>query len=472
MALYYILTVLLIAGILLLRNRNIVSLFTVLFLIVQISLNIFAALEINTLQLEYFTFDSLGLIFLSILTVLSVTTVFHGFKNLKTDSTRRYQYYHASLTGLIASLSGALLASNVTLVWVFVEATTLTASVLIYHEKNKLTLEAAWKYVFVCSVGIALAYMGILFLGLALSGNAGFDMSFKGISGIISSSDPIYLKVAFLFILVGYGTKMELFPMHTAGVDANSVAHPQIGAFISTAMVNLGFVAFFRIYKILYQTNIQSWMSNVLLLTGILSILVAAGYMLKARHTKRMLAYSTLEIMGIVAIALGIGGIGFYAAILILIVHSLVKSALFYQLSQMFRIYHTYMIKEVGHYFRLNPAGSLVLIVGMVSILAIPPSGLFWPEFLVFSALASGGYWLVLLLIFFLLCFVVYAMSTRMMHILFSAPVNDPPEIKKVKADSSEISIQMLLLIAAMALCFYQPGFLKVLIQNSIHIPL
>jgi hydrogenase-4 component F len=465
---YFIVTVLLITAILLIRNRFITGFSTVIFLIIQLGLNLRLFFHMHSTILGYFTIDALGILFLSLLSVISITTVLHGFNNLKSDSTRRFQSYHAALIGLIASVTGALLSNNITFVWVFVEATTLTASVLIYHEKNKLTLEAAWKYVFVCSVGIALAYMGILFLGLALRGNAGFDMSFEGISKIISAADPLYLKFALLFILVGYGTKMELFPMHTAGIDANSVAHPQIGAFISTAMVNLGFVAFYRIFKIMHQSIIYSWMDNVLLLTGTLSILVAAGYMLKARHTKRMFAYSTLEIMGMVAIALGTGGIGYYAAILILIVHSLVKSALFCQLSQMFRNYRTYMIKETGNYFNYNPAGSIVLITGLVCILAIPPSGLFWPEFLVFREMAYSGYWFILISVLILLCFIVYALSTRMMHLLFSGPITEHPVIRVVQTNYFEIVLQMILLMAAMTLCFYQPEFLKTLILHAV----
>jgi len=419
-------------------------------------------------MLGYFKFDPLSKIFLGLLTLLSITTAFHGFRNQKADSTRRFQNYHAALCGLIASLTLATMADNLTVVWVFVEATTLLVSVLIYHEKNKLTLEAVWKYIFVCSTGIAIAYMGILFLGLAMTEGTGFDLGFEGMSKLISASNPLYLKIAFVFVLLGYSSKMELFPMHTAGVDANSVAQPQISAFISTAMVNLGFVAFFRIYRMLYQTEILSWMNNILILTGILSILVAAGYMLKARHTKRMLAYSTLEIMGIVAIALGIGGAGVHAAILLLIVHSLTKAGLFYQLSQMFRIFHTYMLKEVGNYFQVNPLGSMVLITGLAGILAIPPSGLFRPEFMVFTELANRDYWLVMILMFVFLAFLVYGMAIRMMHVLFSPRIEGHQTLTLVKADIAEIIVQMILLVAAMSLCFYEPPFLERLIDQAV----
>lgn len=444
------------------------SVFTGLFLLAQLGLYISLFFEPGRPMLGYFIFDPLAQLFLGILTVLSFTTAFHSFKNLKTDTTRRFQNYNAALCGLIASITCAMMADNITVVWVFVEATTLTVSVLIYHERNKLTLEAVWKYIFVCSTGIAIAYMGILFLGLAMTEGASFDLSFHGMSKLIIESNPLYLKIAFVFVLIGYSSKMELFPMHTAGVDANSVAQPQIGAFISTAMVNLGFVAFFRIYKMMYNTAILPWMNNILILTGILSILVAAGYMLKARHTKRMLAYSTLDVMGIVAIAIGVGDTGLHAAILLLVVHSLTKSALFYQISQMFRIYHTYMLKEVGDYFRVNRWGSMVLITGLIGILAIPPSGLFRPEFMVFSALASADYWIVMVLMFLFLAFLVYAMATRMLHILFSLPIESHQEPAVVKTDISEIIIQMILLLGAMSLCFYEPGFIQDLIDKIV----
>jgi hydrogenase-4 component F len=195
---------------------------------------------------------------------------------------------------------------------------------------------------------------------------------------------------------------------------------------------------------------------------------VAAGYMLKARHTKRMLAYSTLEVMGIVAIALGIGGAGVHAAILLLIVHSLTKAGLFYQLSQMFRIFHTYMLKEVGNYFQVNPLGSMVLLTGLIGILAIPPSGLFRPEFMVFTELANKDYWLLMILMFVFLAFLVYGMSIRMMHVLFSPRIEGHHAITLVKADIAEIVIQMILLLAAMSLCFYEPVFLERLIDQAI----
>ncbi len=465
---YLITSLTLIAGILIFRKRWFITLATVLFMSVQCGFYVALLIHRVPYLTEYLVFDPLAIIFMGLLCVLSVTTMLHGFQNLKNDTTRRFRQYHAAFCGLVLSLNLALMANNITVVWVFAEATTLLVSVLIYHEKNKLTLEAVWKYIFVCSTGIAMAYMGILFLGLAMKGVPGFSHDFDRMAGLIAASNPLYLKIAFLFILIGYSTKMELFPMHTAGVDANSVAQPQVSAFISTAMVNLGFVAFFRIYRMMAGTEILPWMNHILIITGTLSVLVAAGYMLKARHTKRMLAYSTLEIMGLVAIGTGLGGAGLYAAILLLIVHSLTKAGLFYQLSQMFRLFHTYKLKEVGHYFDLNPAGSMVMVTGLAGILAIPPSGLFRPEYLIFNTLVISHHRVVFILVLLFLLFMLYAMATRMMHILFSPPVEGNITASPVKANLFEIGIQMVMILSAMMLCFYVPEFLSSLINEAI----
>ncbi len=465
---YFGITILLLAGMLLFRRRKVISVLMLAFLLNQSGLTAAAWLNPGMLLLQYFIFDPLAILFLSLLTVISFTTVIHGLVNLRSDSTRRYQYYQMALTGLIGSVTAATLANHLTVVWIFVEATTLCVSVLIYHEKNRLTLEAVWKYIFVCSVGIAIAYFGILFLGLGLREQAGFELTFREMSLILRDTNPLYLKIAFLFVLVGYSTKIELFPMHTAGVDANSVAQPQISAFISTAMVNLGFVAFYRVYLMFSQTGIAGWMNHVLILTGILSMLTAAGYMLKARHAKRMFAYSTLEIMGLMAIALGLGPGGHPAALLIMISHTLIKSGLFYQLSQFFRTWHSYKIKETGNYFVLNSSGGLVLMAGSMLILAIPPSGLFLPGWLVFASLAGNGQWVVICIVLTLLGFIVYGFSTRVLHMLFSAPVEGRIEPARYSGNWYETTIQWALLAMASLLCFYQPPFLVSLIHAAI----
>jgi hydrogenase-4 component F len=438
------------------------------FVLLQVFLTVWAFLHRGETDLRYFTYDDLGILFLLLLTAVGALSAYHGFIYFIYREGGRFCYYHAALVGLLASISGAYLANDVTVVWILVEATTLTASVLIYHEKTKAALEATWKYIFLCSTGIAFAYMGILFLSLSLKGSGLHGLGFDTLATIANSANPLYLKIAFVFVFIGYSTKMELFPMHTVGIDANSVAPSPIGGLFSSALVNLGFIAIFRFYKALSGSPIFEWMNHILILSGVLSILVAGGYMLKAKYPKRMLAYSTLEMMGLVAIGLGIGGVGTYAAVLLMVVHTLVKSTLFFQMGQVNRVLKTLKLDESGRYMRLNPIGALVLLLGMAAILAIPPSGLFVSEFLIFKQLIASNQWLVLALVMILLCCVIYGMSTRILHMLFSEPYVQREDWIPGEVHWSENIGQMIFLALAFLICFYQPGFLVELITGGI----
>jgi hydrogenase-4 component F len=367
-------------------------------------------------------------------------------------------------------MSGAYLANGMTVLWIFVEATTLAVAALIYHDHTEIALEATWKYVFICSIGIALAYLGILFLGFIYGREDAASLSFASLASIINQANPMYLKIAFIFVLVGFSTKMGLFPMHTVTIDAHSVAPPPISALISTTLMNVGFLAIFRVYSLFSSSSILNFMNEVLIISGLLSLLIAAGYMLKAKHLKRMLAYSSLENMGLVAIAIGMGGAGYYAAFLLLVLHSLTKSSLFYQMGQLSRVLHTFKLDECGRYMKLYPAGGLVLITGMICILAIPPSGLFITEFMIFKAMVFDNRWFVLVAVILLLCFVIYAMSTRIMHIVFSDPRTDNNQKAGERINPVETISQFLFLGVVIIMCFYQPSFLVDLINQSVSI--
>lgn len=450
------------------RNRIYTKAATITFVLLHIGLTIYSWINTDRTELVYFTFDGTGVILLSVLSVLTIPTVWHGFIYATGDDEKHFGIYHMALILLMTFMSGAYLANNMTVLWIFVEATTLAVAALIYHDRTEIALEATWKYVFICSAGIAIAYLGILFLGFIYGREDASNLSFESLAEIINNANPMYLKIAFLFVLIGFSTKMGLFPMHTVTIDAHSVSPPPVSALISTTLMNVGFLAIFRVYSLFASSEIFRFMNNVLILSGVLSILVAAGYMLKAKHLKRMLAYSSLENMGLVAIALGTGGVGYHAALLLVILHSFAKSSLFYQMGQLSRVLHTFRLDDCGNYMKLYPAGALVLILGLVSILAIPPSGLFIAEFMIFKGLVVNKSWLVITAIMILLAFVIYAMSTRFMHIIFSNPRNNNPVAYSEKVNPSETITQFILLSVVIALCIYQPQFLTGIIEKSL----
>ena len=465
--LFFIISILMSISIVLFKSKTITKIITLCFALMHIGLTFYCWTNLNKTELSYFTYNSTGVLLLSVLSFLAIPTVYHGFIYAAGDDAKKYNIYHSALIALMTFMSGAYLANGMTVLWIFVEATTLAVAALIYHDRTEIALEATWKYVFICSAGIALAYLGILFLGFIYGRGDAANLSFASFENIINDANPLYLKIAFVFVLIGFSTKMGLFPMHTVTIDAHSVAPPPISALISTTLMNVGFLAIFRVYTLFSSSSIFPFMNHVLILAGILSLLIAAGYMLKAKHLKRMLAYSSLENMGLVAIAIGVGGVGYYAALLLLVLHSLTKSSLFYQMGQLSRVLHTFKLDECGRYMKLYPAGALVLIVGMICILAIPPSGLFITEFLIFKGLVLNDQWFVMIITILLLCFVIYAMSTRIMHIIFSDPRNEDSLNPSDKVNPVETTSQFIFLGVVILMCFYQPPFLVDLINQS-----
>jgi len=465
--LFIIISAILSISIVLFKSKTITKLLTVSYAIFHIWLTIYCWTNLNKTELNYFTFNSPGVLLLSVLSFLTLPTIYHGFIYSAGDDIKKYNIYHAALIALMTFMSCAYLANGMTVLWIFVEATTLAVAALIYHDRSEMALEATWKYVFICSTGIAMAYLGILFLGFIYGRGDAANLSFASLSNIINQANPMYLKIAFIFVLVGFSTKMGLFPMHTVTIDAHSVAPPPISALISTTLMNVGFLAIFRVYSLFSSSSILRFMNHVLIISGLLSLLIAAGYMLKAKHLKRMLAYSSLENMGLVAIAIGVGGVGYYAAFLLLVLHSFAKSSLFYQMGQLSRVLHTFKLDDCGRYIKLYPAGAMVLIMGMICILAIPPSGLFISEFMIFKAMVFNSQWFVLAAVILLLCFVIYAMSTRIMHIIFSNPRNEYDKKPPDAINRFETVSQFLLLGLVIVMCFYQPSCLVDLINQS-----
>ena len=218
---FFVLSFLAGSMVMLFRNKSLIKSVTLFFVAVHVGFTMFCWYHLDETALGYFTFDRIGVLLLSILSILTITTVFHGFIYVKDDSPKIFAIYHTALIALVTAMSGAYLANGMTIVWIFVEATTLAVAALIYHDRTALALEATWKYVFVCSVGIALAYIGILFLGFTVRDARLLHLSFASVSEIARLADPLYLKIAFVFVLVGYSTKMGLFPMHTVTVDAH-----------------------------------------------------------------------------------------------------------------------------------------------------------------------------------------------------------------------------------------------------------
>ena len=277
----------------------------------------------------YFRVGQLNILFLLVLSLIFCGVAVYSRSYFKTSdlTAQEYTYYSMGMLLFVFAMTGTILSTNLGLSWVFIEATTLASAYLIYFNKTKHALEAAWKYVFICSIGISLAFVGIILLSIG-TGNINslfFDDLYLNAHKIV----PFWLKLSFVFVLVGFGTKMGLAPVHAWLPDAHSEAPSPISALLSATLLNSAFLIILRFYKLMELTHLDNYARILLLSMGILSLFITAVFVFNINNYKRMLAYSSIENMGIISIGIAVGGVGIYAAMLHLLAHSLIKSSFF-----------------------------------------------------------------------------------------------------------------------------------------------
>ncbi len=363
-----------------------------------------------------FAFDALGTLFFGMMVVVAGVVYLHSTVYFRDESLNLYRRYFALLMLLTTAIAGVYFANNIAITWIFLEATTICSAGIIYHRHTKEALEATWKYLFVCSTGIAMAYLGILLL--CSVGSHG-DLDYNSLREAVAHGNPLYMKVAFMLILCGYSCKMEIFPLHTIGVDANFAAPAPAAAMISSALVNAGFVAIFRIYRLVSASEAFEWMRHVLILVGVLSLAIGALFLRRTNNYKRFLSYSTVENMGIALIGLGIGGIGTWAAVFHVVCHTFIKSSLMLQIGVIHRLYGSSSINRIGNYFTVNKVGAVGILIGAVVVLAFPPSPLFVSELMILKQVIIEGQWWTLAAMLLLLCIVIYSICARVLRLCY-----------------------------------------------------
>lgn len=364
----------------------------------------------------WFAYDALGLLFLGITSLLFLGAAHYSVKYLALEkrgtgggtgdafifNNEPEAVFTGCLLLFLAAMSAVAASRHLGLLWALVEATTLLSAPLIYFHRSKRSLEATWKYLLICSVGIALALMGTLFLGAAgLKSGAGLDLDTLLAKGALL--DKPLLKAAFLFLFVGYGTKMGLAPFHTWLPDAHSEAPSVVSALLSGALLNCAFLGILRANAVCSSAGLGEFTGGILVLFGLLSLVTAALFMLGQRDYKRMLAYSSIEHMGILALGAGLGGGAVFGALLGALSHSLAKAGLFFTSGVILASEKTKAILEVRGLWRRAPATAALWLAGFFLITGTPPSGVFLAKFVVLrEAFALQRYWLAGACLFFL----------------------------------------------------------------------
>jgi hydrogenase-4 component F len=331
--------------------------------------------------------------------------------------------FTASLLAFLSMLTLAVTAQHLGLMWVAIEACTLSSAPLLYFNQNPRSLEATWKYLLIGSVGIALALLGSYFLAYsALRGGMSTSLFFRDLVREAPHLSHPWLRAAFILLFVGYGTKMGLAPMHTWKPDAYGEAPGLVGALLAGGLTTAAFLAVLRFFQICNAAHDVAFARSMMVTLGLFSMAVAAVFMVRQRDYKRMLAYSSVEHMGILVLGIGIGGLGIFGSLLHVINNGLTKGVLFLAAANIHRAYGSKRVEDVSGAIRRLPVTGALFLAGFFAITGSPPFGPFFSEFTILRAAVAGGrFWVAGL--FLLMLFVVFVgMSSTVFAVVQGEP--------------------------------------------------
>ncbi|MBP9022233.1 MAG: hypothetical protein KBH06_03425 [Spirochaetes bacterium] len=414
---------------------------------------------------KYFTVDNLSGLFLIITGFLFIGSSFHSIDALRERDKRDSSFYTFNLLVFVFAINALLMSRHLGLMWVFIEATTLSGAMLIYFEKKHSSIEAAWKYIFICSIGVAFAFIGIIFLSAASTHSV--NLFFSELNVNAPSMDKTWLKFGYTFALIGFGTKMGLAPVHSWLPDAHSEAVWPVSAMLSGALLNGAFLAIMKLTRITELAGIRPFSSKLLLVMGILSVLTAAVFVQKTKNYKRLLAYSSIENMGILSLCLYAGGGALFAALIHALGHSLIKASLFLTSGNIYRRYHSKEIFSVSGLISTDRLSAIIWIVSFFCIIASPPGLLFVSEILLFKELMQKESYGLIILLFVLLAAVVYGAAFGLLKICVGEA---PLEIDKKRFSLRNYIPQIIFVSIVIILGIYMPASFKSFIDSALEV--
>ena len=416
---------------------------------------------------KYFSIDNSNIIFLFVLSIifLAVSIYNKPYMNMEEVPVKRKRHYTYMLLIFVQAMTGVIISNNLGLSWVLVEATTLASAYLIYFTKTKTSIEAAWKYVFICSIGIALAFVGIILLTISTGELS--SLNFYDLILNANTFNKFWLKLSFVFILFGFGTKMGLAPVHFWLPDAHSEAPAPASALLSATLLNSAFYVILKVFNILVIANCASYARLVMYIMGFLSLFVAAVFIYHINNYKRMLAYSSIENMGILIIGTALGGLGIFAAIIHLIGHSLIKASFFLTSGNILKIYGTKKIKKITNIITIDKRTGWLWILCLLGITAFPPSVLFISEFLIIKSMFLKEHYILALIFVLLLTIILFGLAKAVFGMCYGENQKDKTS-NTIKLPITMYIPQILLLITAFILGLYIPWNLTELVQLTI----
>ncbi len=382
---------------------------------------------------EAFSMDALSgyvmslVIFLSLASAIySISYLDHEFEAGLTNP-RGVRTYYGLLHLFIFTMLLVTMANNLAIMWIGIEATTIVSALLIglgFH-KRPLAIEAAWKYIILCTVGITFALLGTFiayYASTAVMGTEG-ALNWTVLRGVAYKLNPATMKLAFIFVLAGYGTKAGLAPVHNWLPDAHSQAPSPISALLSGILLNTAFYGIMRFVSIVQPSTGSAFTGNLLIIFGLISVGISSIFILVQDNYKRLLAYSSSEHMGIISLGVGFGGpIGIYGALLHILNHSLSKPLMFFASGKIQARFGSTNIANVRGVLASMPLLGTLTFIGALSLSGTPPFNIFVSEFTVLKAGVDRGLWFAVALFLVFVVIVFYGVLSGFGKMLFGSP--------------------------------------------------
>jgi len=358
--------------------------------------------SISALEEQFFV-DSLNVFLVALTAFVSMTTSLFSRPYMRIErshgrvSDAGMRLYHAMYQLFCFTMLLVLTTNNLGVMWVAMEAATLTTVLLVALYRTHASLEAAWKYFILCGVGIAQALFGTILVYFAAERILGAGVTallWTHLDSVKAGLEPTVMSIAFVFLLVGYGTKVGLVPLHNWLPDAHAEGPTPISAVLSGLLLNVALYALIR-FKVITDGALERPFAAALLTGfGLVSVAVAAFFLSRQRDIKRMFAYSSIEHMGLITFAFGMGGpVASFAGLLHMTVHSLTKSAIFFTVGHATQKSGTQLMEGIRGLVRVSPALGWGMMLGAVAILGLPPFGVFASEFLILTTAIAQQPW-------------------------------------------------------------------------------
>jgi hydrogenase-4 component F len=409
--------------------------------------------------------DPLAAFFLTILSHTFVLVVLYspGFlqRMQGAEYDRSKRLFYPALNFYLLANTLVLIVQQFALLWVVLELTTFSLVPLMYFYRTKESLEAVWKYLFLVSLGLVFLFVGILFLSLSARGVVDYTaFTVSRMTEAAPRLDPLWLKASFIFALVGLSAKIGLAPMHPGDIDATSNAPAPIAALMAGSLRSTSVLVLLRFYQVVAPTDVRPFAQRLLIFAGLFSLAIAAIYLWRSRNYKRMLAYSSVEHLGIVALGMGIGGVAMLGALLHLLFNSFGKVALFFMAGNIHQSYGSREIESITGLTRRLPWSGFVWAVAFFYIVGTPPSGIFFSELFVLKGMIHGGNWLPLALFLSLLMVIFIGMSRSVLRMLQTPNTAPQPASESNERFSLSHALCLYATAASVPLALFQPAAL------------